>query len=426
MLIIDIDFIGNLHCFVILMLLGYRWALKNEQYQEDKRNPNRGIEDIGTGTLLTCHWPKTEGEVMLSPADKQLLTKDSFETFSKCESLALNNLGIVNMENDVFSTMLALEYLYIRNDKIVIRPDMFDGLNLVSLYLTNMSIISLPDKVFAGLDVLWDLSLANNPLNDLTAKAFYGISNVAWVSLAYSNVAVTPGLFKHIPELLHLDITATPFRFTENMWSGLSLKSLKLGNANVAFLSDELWAGLDPSLEILDLQGNYFETILPHPFQSLTKLLRLDLQNCSITSSDLTARTWTGIGSSLQFLSLHHNHFPNLMAHSFNGLVELRSLDLSFCGIEHINAEALEGLVELDAFYVQGNPLVIMDEEMFGSTSKSPYFYIYFETDCESISCFPGLCWIHEKFKTSMDSGCETSCDNYNITVKQYLENDCK
>ncbi len=410
-----------------MLLVGCGWTLKNKQYHEDGRTYNRRSEDKETeGNILTCHWPENEGKVILNPEDKQLLTKDKFQTFSKCESLALNNLGIVDMADDVFSTMHDLEYLYIRNDKIVIRPGVFDGVKLEGLYLTNLSIISLPDKAFESLNVLWDLSLEHNPLSGLTAEAFNGLSNVAWLNLAYSNVAVKPGFFRHMPGLLHLDITATPFEFPKNMWADLSLQSLKLGNVNVVNLTSDLWAGLDSSLEVLHLHGNHFETITGHPFQDLTKLQHLLLNNCSMTSSDLTASTWTGIGASLKFLFLGQNYFPTLLAHSFKGLVNLQVLDLHNCGIENINAEAFEGLMVLDTLDLQGNPLLIMDETMFGSTSKSPYFYIYFANHCENISCFPDLCWVNDKFKTSIYSSCETSCGNLNVTVKQYLENECE
>ena len=410
-----------------MLLIGCGSTLKNKQYFEHKRIYSRSIEDVDTeGTLLTCHWPKDEGKVMLTPEDKQLLTKDSFRTFSNCDSLALNNLEIVDMEGDVFSTMHDLEYLYISNNKIVIRPDVFHGLKLVSLYLTNMSIVSLSDRIFAGLDNLWDLSLANNPLNEISDQTFYGLTNVGLVNLANSNVVVKPGFFKHLSGLLHLDISGTPFKFTEGMWNEISLESLKLGNVNIANLRSELWDGLESSLEVLDLDANYFETIMAQPFQNLTKLQRLLLNNCSMTSYDLTASTWTGIGASLKFLFLGHNYFPTLLAHSFQGLVRLEILEIANCGIEHIEAEALEGLVALDTLHLQGNPLLIMDEAMFGLTSKSPYFYIYFANQCENMSCFPDLCWINDKFKTSIYSSCETSCGNYNVTVKRYLENECE
>ena len=133
--------LDNYHCIVILVLIGCCLATEEKQNQ---RVSLRRKEENDLGTRLVCEYPQSAGKVTLSPADKEQLTRNSFETFSSCEILKLDHLGIVDMENGVFSNMGRLYELHIDGDNIDIRQGLFEGLeSLASLSLTNMSIISL-------------------------------------------------------------------------------------------------------------------------------------------------------------------------------------------------------------------------------------------------------------------------------------------
>ncbi len=358
-----------------MLLIGYCIAKEPIEYYEDKRVPDSRGEDVNSqGTLLTCWWPKDAGRVILSSKDKQILTQDKFESFSECRSLDLINLGIVDMENAVFSTMGNLQYLTIGDDDIHLRPAMFEGLDLKMISLYNMSINILPDRFFAQHDSLLELLLHKNPLNVINPESFFGLSSLTALKLAYSNVVVTPGLFQHLPELIRLDISHTPFKFTPDMWNNVSLISLRLENAGLSDLSSEIWTGLEGFLKIMSLSGNHFQTIT---------------------------------------------------SHSFHGLTKLTNLELNMCGIQHVDAQAFEGTESLEWLFLKHNPIITMDSNMFGSTPLQEQVMIWF--DCESMSCFPDLCWIHEKMKETeiVKPWCDTRCDNYNITLEQYLDNEC-
>ena len=118
--------------------------------------------------------------------------------------------------------MKHLTHLYIEGDIIDIRPEIFKGLeSLYTLSLTNMSITSLPDRVFTHLIGLKELSLKKNALNYVSPNSFYGLSQVTLISFTYSNVIITPGLFKHLPDLYQLFMSDSPFRYTQGMWDGV-------------------------------------------------------------------------------------------------------------------------------------------------------------------------------------------------------------
>ncbi len=221
------------------------------------------------------------GEVILSQADKELLTQESFRTFTNCEVLIMNYLGISNVADGAFSTMERLTHLSIEGDIIDIRLAIFEGLeSLYSLSLTNMSISSLPDRVFAHLSGLKELSLKKNALNYVSPNSFYGLSEVILISFTYSNVIITPGLFQHMPNLYQLFMSESPFKYTQGMWDGVALKLLFLENTGLDDLSSDIWTGLEPTLESLFLNRNFFLTIPAHAFHGLSKVSYLELKSC--------------------------------------------------------------------------------------------------------------------------------------------------
>ena len=302
------------------------------------------------------------------------MKKDSFETFRDCEVLKLKDLGIVDMENGVFSTMHNLVELYIEGDKIDIRAGIFEGLELAkgTLSLTNMSINTLPDKVFASFDHLWELYLDNNPLSNLNAESFYGLNEVSDVSLVNTNVDDRSGLFKHLPKLDSLDISGTPFTFTPGMWDQISLKELILENAGLTDLTVDIWTGMEGSLRELFLPDNHFETIEAFVFQGLTKVWFLNLVNC---------------------------------------------------GIKHIRPRAFEGLESLVDLCLDDNPIITIDESMFGPTHLENQVTIWL--GCGTQPCFSGLCWIYQNnFDTNLE-WCETRCENPDRSVEEFIENEC-
>ena len=60
---------------------------------------------------------------------------------------------------------------------------------------------------------------------------------------------------------------------------------------------------------------------------------------------------------------------------------------------------------------------------MFGATPIDNDISIWL--GCHSMPCFADLCWINEKMKLPDTTWCDPRCNNYDISVKQYLENEC-
>ncbi len=102
-------------------------------------------------------------------------------------------------------------------------------------------------------------------------------------------------------------------------------------------------------------------------------------------------------------------------------------MELADCGIEHITAQAFEGLEALEWINFESNPLVTIDSEMLGSVPLDQIKWMWF--GCDYMSCFHDLCWIYEKMEIKNLDICigprVTKCDNYDKTVIEYLENEC-
>ena len=69
--------------------------MATEHYHGYKRDPySRKVDTNNEGTRLRCAIPREAGEVILTQPDKELLTQESFKTFTNCEVLVMHNLGI--------------------------------------------------------------------------------------------------------------------------------------------------------------------------------------------------------------------------------------------------------------------------------------------------------------------------------------------
>ncbi len=327
------------------------------------------------------------------------------------------------MENGVFSSMENLRHLYIEGDMINIRAGIFEGLEMWdgTLSLTNMSISSLPNNVFAHLTQLQVLFLAKNPLNDLNSETFYGLRGVSWLDLSYSNANIIPGLFKHMPGLKNLDLSGTPFKITANIWQGVALKELIVENAGLFGLNARIWTGLEGSLEALTLSYNHFPTLSANSVLGLSKLKYLSLQKSGI--EHINPGAFQQLGALVE-LYLNGNRLQSLKPHSFLGLTKLWYLTLQNCAIEQMDARALEGLESLEKLNLAANPLIKIDSFMFGTTPLEDKVFIFF--DFSSMFCVNDLCWVDNKVQnTNLGNQGKTKCDNYNQTVRQYLESEC-
>ena len=83
----------------------------------------------------------------------------------------------------------------------------------------------------------------------------------------------------------------------------------------------------------------------------------------------------------------------------------------------------MDGLESLQNLNLEGNPIISIDEFMFGSAPINNDISIWL--GCHSMPCFTDLCWINEKIELPDIAWCDPRCNNYDINVRQYLEDEC-
>ncbi len=117
------------------------------------------------------------------------------------------------------------------------------------------------------------------------------------------------------------------------------------------------------------------------------------------------------------------NHFETIEALVFQGLTKVWYLNLDNCCIKNIRSRAFEGLESLVDLFLAGNPIITIDESMFGSTPLENQVTIWL--GCPTEPCFSGLCWIYQNNYETDLGWCNARCENPDISVEEFIENEC-
>ncbi|CAL5425400.1 unnamed protein product [Camellia sinensis] len=133
-----------------------------------------------------------------------------------------------------------------------------------------------------------------------------------------------------------------------------SLKTLKI--ANMSYLPSEI--GSLVTLTHLDLSGNKFLCTLPDSIYNLTRLQRLDMENCNVSclSSDI------GNLISLTHLDLNGNDLCTL-PDSIGNLTRLQILNMAYCNVSYLSSE-IGNLISLTDLDLRGNDLCALPDSI--------------------------------------------------------------
>uniref|UniRef100_A0A1I8EZU1 Leucine Rich Repeat family protein n=1 Tax=Wuchereria bancrofti TaxID=6293 RepID=A0A1I8EZU1_WUCBA len=214
-----------------------------------------------------------------------------------------------------------------------IHDDSFHGLaeHLQELYITDCNLEQFPQKAIQNLTKLRVLSLAYNKLTNLVRTDFQALQHV---------------------EILNLE-----GNFISSLENGTlsvlrnSLKKLSIGNHNSL---NDIFNEISQlkELEVLDMgRADGITNITDGTFGELNKLEKLLLPECSLTfihkntfQVECGSFVWT---PSLQRLSLAGNYLNESLACWWDGLEHLKELDLGWNEILKIDENAFNGLSNL-------------------------------------------------------------------------------
>ncbi len=339
------------HCITILLQVACLCLETDATTTYRQNNQKSEVRSQGNNSQLIvrkCFHPREEGQIVWHSQEEHILTREDLSGFSDCQWLALYNMNVSDIEDGALSKLSKLSSLSLSNNKLKsLRAGMFRGSvykELESLRIPNNSISSIEKYAFNNLKELEFLYLDHNPVgSNITPETFGGLQKLFVLDLSYTGLSIVPGLFQHIPELSVLGVNGNPFKYIPNMWEGVKLRELGLGYSNITELKREFWDGLEETLTTLNLGGNNIST---------------------------------------------------LHAHTFQGLKKLFTLTLVKCGIEVIEQKAFEGAPALTLIWLLWNPILTIDENIFGTTIQERPLYMVYDLMLgpDFFHCSQGMC----------------------------------
>ncbi|OMP07782.1 hypothetical protein COLO4_07053 [Corchorus olitorius] len=358
----------------------------------------------------------------------------------------LSNLDLsYNMLNGTLPSWVfnlpSLEYLELGDNRLTGHINEFQSKSLISLSLrnnmfqgqipntifelVNLTSLDLSSNNFSGIVELDKLSklkslawlyLSNNSLSLITDKIFNNtLPNLQWLGLSFCNLTDFPNFLRSSNDLAALDLSNNRIRgpIPEWMWSvgKDSLYNLILSHNLLSGSIQFPWQ----NLQVLDLQYNQFEGLLPIPpigtiffsisrnkfmgnfssmFCNLNSLEILDLSYNNLTGKipsclfnfskslsvlDLRSNHFDGTipttfrnGCALNMLNFHGNQFQGLIPRSMANCRNLEVLDIGNNNIKDTFPHWLDSLPELQVVILRSNKFHGFLNESQGN-AKQPF-----------------------------------------------------
>ena len=307
---------------------------------------------------------KTLRGVDFSNSNVSSVDSRAFQDMTNLESLhlSINNVGA--LPQDAFTKILNLQELYLDNNQFAVIPHENICL-LLKLRILNMKSNKLGSVLFhdcfTGLTELKSLDISNNPVKQLEPNDFHNLRNSSVYDLQLNQLGLTTlkkDIFQYFPHLKILNIQSNNFtKFSADVFQYVS------------------------GLITLGLQDNRFKTISNASISHL-----LDLKVLHLDSNNLTEFS---LGSEFQNLTnfsqlvLFNNSFPSLANYSFFPLRNSKNftqLNMEYCGILSIHADAFLPLKYLNVISLANNPLdaAALEKALFGLGSAEKLTNISF------------------------------------------------
>ncbi|XP_071573008.1 uncharacterized protein [Temnothorax nylanderi] len=338
---------------------------------------------------------------------------------------------------DALRHLTDLKFLNISNNLIteIERIHLLSLNELQVLDLSRNNIGRLGINTFSNLIALIRLDLSFNALRTIEESSFEGLTKLKWLSLQDNNILLVPAsALTQLPSLAHLHVqfnriaalsseliraTSTNLMtlgLTRNLvreipprlfYNFENLINIELSGNMLSIISQNMFAGLEDTLQNLDisynrltaiielplrnlvslnLAGNQLKRISPDTFKYLHRLRYLNLSNnplyggfppifpSSLIDLDISYTELKILPSvlllnleSLERISLASNQLQEIDEGTFQYLYNLTTIDLSYNAIEHIDNNAFVGLINLYSLNLRDNRLTSFIGEHFNT-----------------------------------------------------------
>lgn len=331
--------------------------------------------------------------IALNPSIRRLIIQknkiktidSSVQFYSELVLLDLSHNHLINIPPRTFQYQKKLKELHLNYNKIgTIANETFIGLSLLaSLNLGDNFLDGLDANTFATLPKLEELNLSKNRISRIDKRAFNGLVNLRVLYLNDNALSVVPSdAFEPLGVLAELYLGINVFTTIESgafeRLNGLGL--LDLNGAGLTNISSATFRGLEASLRKLDISDNRLSHVPTTALSSLSRLEELVLgQNSfeiipSMAFEGLTNLRQLDISGSLRLHTIEADAFatnPNLETLNIVSNKALSSIQAgAFSGLPHLKVINLrdnalttipENLVQWDdlgSFDLADNPIV--------------------------------------------------------------------
>ncbi|XP_062618382.1 slit homolog 1 protein-like [Saccostrea cucullata] len=294
------------------------------------------IENISKKDL--CVFPNLI-ELQLQNNKIKSITANTFsgECLPNIQSIRLENNKINSIEPSAFSSLSALKNITLTNNKLFqLHSNVFQGTSLTFLHLGSNGLIEIPNLQIESLEVL--ILEGNKIQNCIFPKVFDTMFNLTRIGLSNNKIQ-------------HLG---------RNGFANLkycSVRKLELARNNITKISNESFLPLT-TLQSLKLGWNPLTDVeLPNALSSLRDAPLVSLSIPSIHLDGHMPFSSLQVLESLNVstLDMSFNEINNVPIMAFKALTQLRTLDISNCGIRFIYENAFSGLQNLNNLLLSNN-----------------------------------------------------------------------
>lgn len=271
------------------------------------------------------------------------IPKNAFEGVENLVYLNLsNNHHLAPMPVSIINSLTKLQTFDLSNVGLRnIQPDLFSkSPNLRSIYLKNNKISELTDATFNNLRNLTTVDLSYNSIMSIRPGAFINAMNIRSLSLRGNQLSAFKGeIFNTGTGLEELDISENQlsYLFPTSFRIHPRLKRLIASNNKFNFFPAAIIAGLQ-FLEHIDLSNNQLKTVEELDFARLPRLRKLILSR---------------------------NHLESISEMAFHNSSQLQYLDLSMNKLERLGERTFEGLARIELMNLDNNQLFELPETLF-------------------------------------------------------------
>jgi len=250
--------------------------------------------------------------------------------------LAMDNNKIEAISPDSFRNCSNLNDLNLSGNKLTVVPQSLGGLNLLrTLDLGENKITNITNASYSSLPNLYGLRLTDNSILTVPSDAFQNLGSLKIVNLAKNNITrIAPGAFDNNPNLQAVRLDSNALSDITDLFK--NIPNLLWLNISANQLTELRYQEFPPRLQWLDLRSNKIHTVGNC----------LELDNLRIRNLDMSHNAITEIGSSnlpdsIENLILSNNRLHHIQPYTFFRKPNLTRVDVSHNQLVRLDQNSL-------------------------------------------------------------------------------------